>query len=307
MPQTKAAPRDSERARVRIVTMTPRMARQLLDRDAAVPKKGPSNRTLKSTSIRALTQAAERDELTLTWDAVAVNRDGVIRNGQHRLHMLVATGRSMPVLFVEGINDAAMDVGDRPTVRSNADSLYLRGETHVNELAALTRAMWRFERTGIMAGSYGGQTAGFPASGALAVLDAHPALREHVGVKPIPSLSPTQRNLLSYVLNYVDNDDAEAFLAVLKGEDTASTNDPRMRLREVYIREAASAATQRPPVALMAFAVKAWNAYRAGETIKKFVHTPGGSSPDRFPLVDGWDYSPTVLEAMGWKSSRRAV
>ena len=65
-----------------IVTITPELAQEWLDR-------GGNNRKVTRRRIEAMTAAILRGEWQLTGEAIKLDDDGRVRDGQNRLHAIV--------------------------------------------------------------------------------------------------------------------------------------------------------------------------------------------------------------------------
>lgn len=65
--------------------------------------------------------------------------------------------------------------------------------------------------------------------------------------------------------------------------------DPRLVLREWCIRSMQVGPTRARPRTwlIAALMIKAWNAWREGRKVNLLAFRGGGSSPERFPLIDG--------------------
>jgi hypothetical protein len=68
-----------------IVTITPDPAQDWLDR-------GGTNRKITRRHIEAMTAAIRRGEWQLTGEAIKLDGEGRVRNGQNRLHAIVEAG-----------------------------------------------------------------------------------------------------------------------------------------------------------------------------------------------------------------------
>jgi hypothetical protein len=284
--------------KVRIAQVTPKKAAELLRRNS-------ENRSQRDSKVAAYAAEMDAGRWDLSWDAIAIDDEGTLRNGQHRLAAVLRSGRTVPFLIVEGVPAVASDVGDRGIYRTIADIFYLHEVPNAKSIAAMARSIWILETRGILAGGMGAQTRQFTYREAADVLDRHPGMQDHTHALQVPALTPSQSCTLSYVLNYIDNDDARAFLAVLTtgtdDESAPATGDPRLVVRDRLLRSIASK-NRRDDLSLkeaMQIIILAWNAWRAGETPTRFNWRAGGSSPSKVPLIDGWPYTDEALSVLG--------
>jgi len=113
------------------VFVTPEMA-------AAWLSTNPRNRNIKRDKVAKLTAAIKNGEYELTHQCVALDCDGMLIDGHHRLNAIVAAGIAtwMPVMF-NAPNSSKIDIG---APRSDRDSMYMAGyiEKGSNEWNCLT-------------------------------------------------------------------------------------------------------------------------------------------------------------------------
>ena len=88
-----------------IVTITPELAQQWLDR-------GGTNRKITRRRIEAMTAAIQRGEWQLTGEAIKLDHEGRVRDGQNRLHAIVEAGIPVRSVVARGVSEAAFDVMD---------------------------------------------------------------------------------------------------------------------------------------------------------------------------------------------------
>lgn len=259
-----------------IVTITPARAEQWLDRNVA-------NRRLKQSAVEKLAEAIQRGEWRLNGAAIVFDTDGVLRDGQHRLAAIARSGVTVDSVVAWGVDPAAqttIDVGGGGR-RTLADTLTMRGETNATILAGALTHLFRLQQ-------------GHPRNlalrptidQALAILDANPNLRESAsigrGVNAHLRANPSLMAFLHYHLSCIDDADAKDFFERLTtGEDLRSGN-PIYALRDVLIKDATSI-KRLPIVFVYAYTIKAWNAYRLGESLKLLRWRAGGAKPEAFP------------------------
>lgn len=118
------------------VNMTPDLARQLLTQNKR-------NRPLSTPHVVALAKKMKAGEWVLTHQGIAIDSDGVLQDGQHRLSAVIMANVTVPMMMMTGMppeNFDAIDVDGRP--RSVADLLTIRRPTTKNgtRIAAMVRA-----------------------------------------------------------------------------------------------------------------------------------------------------------------------
>src|SRR2546430_282208 len=103
-----------------IVTITPELAQEWLDR-------GGTNRKVTRRRIEAMTAAIQRGEWQLTGEAIKLDDEGRVRDGQNRLHAIVEAGVPVRSVVARGVSEDAFDVMDTGRSRSAADVLHIHG------------------------------------------------------------------------------------------------------------------------------------------------------------------------------------
>lgn len=104
--------------KVSVVDMTPKMASALLPRNI-------DNRYERPSYVDYLVLVIKAGGWYLSNDAIVVDWDGVLRNGQHRLTAISRAGVTCRVLFVEGADPEDRTIYDTGIKRSQADNLSL--------------------------------------------------------------------------------------------------------------------------------------------------------------------------------------
>src|SRR3982074_1534378 len=119
-----------------IMTITPELAQEWLDR-------GGNNRKVTRRRIETMSAAIQRGEWQLTGEAIKLDDEGRLRDGQHRLHAIVQAGIPVRSVVARGVSEDAFDVMDTGRSRNAADVLHIHGYPSQNALAAAApRAMF---------------------------------------------------------------------------------------------------------------------------------------------------------------------
>ena len=134
-----------------IMTITPELAQEWLDR-------GGTNRKTTRRRIEAMTAAIQRGEWQLTGEAIKLDHQGRVRDGQNRLHAIVEAGIPVRSVVARGVNEDAFDVMDTGRSRNAADVLHIHGYPSQNALAAAARGLMFIERYGRVFPSSGTRT-----------------------------------------------------------------------------------------------------------------------------------------------------
>lgn len=133
--------------RIRTEKITPKRAQEWLDRSHDL-----SQRTLSRHRIDRLTRAILSGQWQLTHQPIALDTNGRVLDGQHRLTAIVEAGQQNPELEVELMvawdsDPATFGVIDTGAARTTSDSLKIAGYHDTNHLAASTRALIAYRAT----------------------------------------------------------------------------------------------------------------------------------------------------------------
>lgn len=131
-----------------LVTLTPQMARDLLAINS-------HNRPMRDGQVETLAGAIRRGEWKLTHQGIAIDENGVILDGQHRLAAVVRADQPVTMYLTRDVPRETMSVIDIGARRSVGDTLSLAGYTYGSSLAVAVRTIkayrsdnWRARYTG---------------------------------------------------------------------------------------------------------------------------------------------------------------
>lgn len=243
------------------------------------------NRPVRAIYVQRLAEAMRRGEWRLNGEAIQVATDGTLLNGQHRLEAVVQSGETVPMLVVSGLPLRSQDTIDTGTRRRLADVLALRGETDTTNLASALTVLHRY-RNGFRLDN-AGHTAPTPQQ-ALRLLEAEPGIRDAVRfarrVRRDAGLSPSIGALSYHVFSTISSSDTTEFFDRLCDPEGLDPTDPVYRLRAVLDRAREERSYAPTLHSLGAMTIKAWNAFREGQSMELLLFRPGGKSPEKFPV-----------------------
>lgn len=262
------------------------------------------NRRLQTTRVQSYAEAMKRGEWAMSNDAITFDVDGKLLNGQHRLSGVVESGKTVDFLVVEGLDPKAQELMDDGAKRRFCDVLTLRGEVNTATLASAIRYAWLYKETGSMRKPE--VTPSKPQL--LAFLEAHPGIRDAIRLGTRQSstarLTPTIAGALYYLFAEQNAADAEEFFVKLGSGEGLAEGDPILVLRNQLLRDAMKHSRNRntPKYIHAAWAIKAFNAWREGRSIKLLVYRAGGAGKEGFPQIESIEYDEpqltgTVLKA----------
>lgn len=222
------------------------------------------------------------------WDGengqtIVISDDGRVVDGQHRLWAIVQSETTQRMLVVTGVPMTHQLNIDTQAKRRFGDQLALDGEQYPNVLAAVVRhvALWEAGMRRSL------NNIGVSNPQMLETLEKYPDLRESTNVaesvRRVRPISASVIGLCHWLFSRIDDDDCEHFFELLKGNHDGLAKTHPVRVLQETLERNQSSTSKLPRVTLIAFVIKAWNAYRAGEPLGLLRYRPGGANPEKFP------------------------
>lgn len=243
---------------------------------------GHSNyRNLRDRYVDRLARDMTSGRWALNGEAIKLDANGDLVDGQHRLAACVRSGMPFETLIVSGVkDDLNLDAGIKRTL---ADHLRHRGEANSNQLGAAITLSIRWE-----AGAMRSANMTPTHEEALAWLAHNPEIRDSVRImSPLASRPLYLRASVGAAFHYAAAtfapEDAEVFVERLKTGADLGQDDPIRRFREWLMKQGEERGKTVDTALLLAFMIKAWNAYERGEPMRAISWRRGGASPEAFP------------------------
>jgi len=123
----------------RIVNVTPALAAHLLT-------KNPSNRTIKKNLVRKLTREIQLGRWETTHQSIAIDTDGNLIDGQHRLTSILAAQTPVKIRVTINCKPETMEVVDVGKSRTISDMLKMDNYAHPKQTCAALNQVIRYER-----------------------------------------------------------------------------------------------------------------------------------------------------------------
>lgn len=263
-----------------IVTVTPEIARKLLEQNTR-------NRKVSKGNYATVLEAMSAGEWELNGEAIKIARNGQILDGQHRL--MVCSEHEIPfqTLVVYGLPAETQDTMDTGKSRSAADVLSIEGYPSANNLSSITMAIIRSERWSLKAAvSSANSFYAITPKQVLSRVQAEPSLcdlvRYAASVRRC-GLSSKLVGVLFYNFSKIDQDDAEFFFNSLRDGDGLERGNPIHTLREQLMAIKHGTRGSVNMTYLAAITIKAWNKFRDGEECRQLKFRSGGANPEKFP------------------------
>lgn len=249
-----------------IETITPAIAAEWL-------RANTCNRPLNQNHIARLAAMMRAGRWRLTGETIVFSAQGVLMDGQHRLHACIESGTTIKVMVVRGTSeDAVHFIDGARQPRQGKDALAMAGFADGKGLAGAIRAVM-IQRIAEQRGAPPQASKYFMDNDEIiAAASQETGLGEWVrrlkGRPACTVLQPRARMAACFYLLEERGGDlaVEFFNAVIDGA-ALDRGDPRLTVRNAMIAEVASAAKHSPDWRV-AVIVKAWNAWLRGQTQK---------------------------------------
>lgn len=266
---------------------------ETIDREKAQQYIGKNvgNRPVSQGHLNQLIGRQRRGEWRTNGDSIRFDWNGDLRDGQHRLHMVMLTGIPIEAVVMRGIDPGAFVTMDTGKTRSITDVLGIKKETSPKLLAAAVQWTYRY-----LADRMTGKIESHEVL--LSVLDQHPELRDTVewyqainqprGAPGYPAITLGAH----YLFSRVNKSEADDFIdRYLTGLRVQQGSDPVGILRGQVVSLASPQARILQPSQIFGLFVLAWNIQHSGKRIPKrgFSIPPRGAPRAKiigFP--EGW-------------------
>jgi hypothetical protein len=250
--------------------ITPEAAKHLLD-------SGPNrrNRKVMDPAKKRLQGVIKRGEWMYdSTDAIGLDSEGAVINGQHRLAAISEGDQGVWALVVRGVRPEVIKVIDQPTMRTIQQALEIDGRfPEPGPLASALKDIHKYLVHGFKKTLPTEYKPTIPQL--LELLSQHPHLVDSLGLagkvyrNPYKALPKGTWTALHYAFSCADAELADTFLtAIATGEDI-NDGDPAYLLRErFFITEPGKANDTRKrtlePHEAVSLAIMAWEATRSG-------------------------------------------
>jgi hypothetical protein len=276
-----------------VIQLTPELAEQLLKADAAARKltkidENKRNRKLKTRYVSKLVKALMRGEWKLNGTTICVSRSGLLLDGQHRCTAVVASGITILIILVTGLDDDVFATIDRGMGRSTSDVMSIQGEANSSALASITRRLHIYLQSG---NPYHGNPDHHPtATQQLDLVKANPGLRDSASWVASARwvhkyMQPSLAGFCHFVFTSKDAQAARTFFAQLESGIGLDAGSPVLLLRNRLI-DSYSSKEKLSTTYLAGLVFKAFRLHRDGATIKYLrIRTEGDhAEKDMFVL-----------------------
>ena len=277
LPRKAKTPLPSQDA-LQIVTVTPEMAVQILERNEL-------NRPLNDQHVHRIARQITEGKWKFNGDTIKISSNHSVVDGQHRLWAIIEAKQAVDTIIVTGIErDAFATIDTLRKPRSGSDVIALAGTLkYRNMIAAALGWLIRYQR-GVL------QTYNQPQN-KVENSDIEAAFKEHPGIvraveRCMPLRGLANPGIVAFTY-YVALDRngllAEKLVDTLIDPAGVSINDPLFRLRSYFTSDHHKRKEAVMSIALM---FKALNAARAGRKVSALSWKNQGRNPEAFPKLE---------------------
>lgn len=238
-----------------------------------------NNRRLKPVRVAKHVQTLDAGLWLLTNDAIALDRNGVVSNGQHRLGACVESGRTIEVFLYSGGDPKIRGVIDTGAKRSLADALMMSGQrSYTHGIAAAASLHYRYTNRQLSLQAKGHSLRDRPSHDImLQYIEQHPEIVESApeGMSTyllMRAFHASSATTFIAITRKIDEAASTEFIEKLKSGEGLTQGDPVLALRRAYERAYVNASTiygQRRSEWSLAVALKTWNHVRRGNIVSQ--------------------------------------
>ena len=255
--------------------ITPERALELLELNTL-------NRPLDQRHIERIATQIKTGKWQFNGDTIKISGDGNIVDGQHRLWAIVEAKKPVETLVVHDVPReafATIDTISKP--RGGADILALNGVKGYRQITAAA-LVWlvRWQRKPPTLTGPGRRVEVSEIEQAYGHHSHISEAAERVNKSCRGICSPSLMTFLYYMLSSRDAEIGERFMTTMDNPSGLSASDPFFRFRGWVVQNSGKHIS---PIVVIAMAIKAANAAKAGRKIETLSWKHQGNNPEVFP------------------------
>jgi hypothetical protein len=252
----------------RYMLVTPALAAALLERNSR-------NRPIYKANVRTFKDFMEEGLWRFTHEAVALDQNGILQDGQHRLTSIVESGVPQGILIFVGMPPENFSVIGTGKTRNNADTLGLITEGNLGQKASVVRLVSMYRHIGARSPKGAKVSNGmcFEMWAADADRFIH-AMRWGQRIGKRSAIQTSAAAAAAYLLFHDHGDENEfvaEFLYGLEYKVDERTGDPRGLLHR-HMDNAKDRGQRLPHYAQLALIIKTWNMVVSDEVVDRRTH-----------------------------------
>lgn len=262
-----------------MVFLTPTMAEEYLEHNI-------DNRSIRNHLVDSIARDMAAGNWVFTGDPIQFDVTGTMINGQHRCWAVVQSGVTVPIAVQRGLPVEARNVIDTGARRSTSDVLGFQGFRNSAKLTSTIRIAKAREDGYYTTVSERRRPPSYTTQELLDFAERHPELQSAVirGNASYRRVGTKSTGLWSYCLSefdIVNAEDSITFERSLAERRSDGAGDPRSTLSRWLTDNGRAPMHSSVVLPRTMFAVfRAWNAWRAGETLSKIQINVDAAIPD---------------------------
>jgi hypothetical protein len=238
------------------------------------------NRSLRKSAINRYARDMAGGKWVLNGEGLKFDSSGRLIDGHHRLHAVIAAQTTVTFLVVRNVPQDAMLTLDTGVSRSFWDASVVAGKNYHRKTGPIARWWYRYQ--GDRVTGFGPQASHQELE---AIVLAHPGILESASfigrLKTINKycVPSVQGFVHAYASEKYDRELADVFLNEGAKLDEHS---PVFVLRRLLVEDERRV----EPYRVLAYSIKAWNAWLAGDKLRLLSWRNAGPSPEAFPRFE---------------------
>lgn len=268
------------------IEMTPEVATYLMSLHEIDGDGRVKNRNKRPIVVANYARSMMQGAWRLNGESIKVDDRQYLFDGQHRLSAVIISGTTLPMLLATGLPPDAQKTVDRQAKRRLGDDLRIAGEINYDTIAAVAKRVYHWK----IGERYAIKKSKQPVTDhdVLSTLEEYPEIRESTAValmvKRQIRIPPAVGGLTHFLFNKIDPEQCEWFFQRLIEGDEMPKTHPIMVLRKAIFTHHTTAKGLLPEHYLLAYVIKAWNAYRQGREIQILrLRLNGKAAAEAFP------------------------
>lgn len=250
--------------------VTPAIAQEWLD------DFNSHNRNLSDRQVAKYASDMAEDRWLINGETIQFDWDGILANGQHRLNSLVKAGVSLWLLVVRGLPPKAQKTIDGGRPRRAGDVLFLEGYPNSTALGASARLAMHLSTPALKVDFTNAEIEAF--------VEANPGLVKVADMTlPRVPLSPSVKMYTYWKITEASPVEGPEFFELLASLANLPANSPILTLNKRLVNYVRSGDSWAQRQELVALTFRAYNAWRAGETLAKLPIPRGAGGKVAIP------------------------
>ena len=271
----------------RVEKIDPHRATKILENSKDI-----QNRHVNEKHVAWMADQMKAGKWTLNGEAIILDDEEQVIDGQHRLWAIVNSGVEIESLVTRGIDRRGFATIDTGSARTTGDVLGITGEKYAMVTAAVLGWIHRHENQKMMASP---KATGFSSQVAISLLRKHPGVRDAVEWTNVNKTHPVYRLVPASMLAFLryqfaaySTPKAEEFFGRLSDTIPDEVGSPTRILRDWILNRGKKFARQAAStLETMAIMVKFWSAFIDGIRPARYTWRRGGQYPEDFPVFPG--------------------